>query len=283
MNGANDPNRLLNETRSIDQAISDVERDLEQLKSVQSRAARDPDTSARSPLQREVDRLSEEIIQRYTALTARVKKLKSDPESGSLRNAPQVGKADRRLKGMINKYQQQESQYRKELQERNAREYRIVRPDASDAEVREATEDSNQQVFSQAVSTESRCRSICFLMLFYQLINSDRRGQAQSIANSVRGRHDQIQKIERDMITLAQLFQDLEAAVVQQEPAVMQIEQQGNEVNDNVKVANTQLDSAVKKARAARRKKWWCAGIVALIIIIIVVVVVVVVEVVKKN
>ena len=166
MNGANDPNRMLNETRSIDQAISDVERDLEQLRSVQSRAARDPDTSARSPLQREVDRLSEEIIQRYTALTARVKKLKQDPESGSPRNAPQVGKVDRRLKGMINKYQQQESQYRKDLQERNAREYRIVRPDASDAEVREATEDSNQQVFSQAVSAHLPQAWMAFLMLF---------------------------------------------------------------------------------------------------------------------
>jgi hypothetical protein len=66
------------------------------------------------------------------------------------------------------------------------------------------------------------------------------------------------------MIVLAQLFQDLEAAVIQQEPAVTQIEQRGEEVTDHVAKANTELDGAVKKARAARRKKWWCLGIVGM-------------------
>jgi syntaxin 1B/2/3 len=64
------------------------------------------------------------------------------------------------------------------------------------------------------------------------------------------------------MMTIAQLFQDLEAAVVQQEPAVTQIEQRGEEVNEHVAKANTELTGAVDKARAARRKKWWCLGIV---------------------
>lgn len=36
------------------------------------------------------------------------------------------------------------------------------------------------------------------------------------------------------MIQLAQLYQDLEAQVIQQEPAVTRIEQQGEEVNDHV-------------------------------------------------
>lgn len=94
-----------------------------------------------------------------------------------------------------------------------------------------------------------------------KLINTDRRGQAQTIANNVRGRHEAIAKIESEMIVLAQLFQDLEAAVIQQEPAVTQIEQRGEEVTDHVAKANTELDGAVKKARAARRKKWICLGI----------------------
>jgi len=71
---------------------------------------------------------------------------------------------------------------------------------------------------------------------------------------------------------LAQLFNDLEALVVQQEPAVAQIEQKGEEVNENVGKGNTELDGAIVKARAARRKKWICLGIVLLIIIILAVV-----------
>ena len=63
------------------------------------------------------------------------------------------------------------------------------------------------------------------------------------------------------MLVLAQLFQDLEAAVVQQEPAVTQIEQRGEEVTEHVAKANTELTGAVRDAHAARRKKWWCLGI----------------------
>jgi hypothetical protein len=61
---------------------------------------------------------------------------------------------------------------------------------------------------------------------------------------------------------LAQLFQDLEALVVQAEPAVTQIEQKGEEVTENVGKGNTELDGAIVKARAARRKKWYCLGLV---------------------
>jgi DNA repair exonuclease SbcCD ATPase subunit len=183
---------------------------------------------------------------KYRGLVSRVKNIKQQPESGNPRNAPQVGKVDRRLKTAINQYQQVEREFRKASQDQMARQYRIVRPDASDAEVREAVEDpNNQQIFSSA------------------LIQSDRRGEAQTVARNVSQRHEDIQKIERQMIELAQLFQDLEALVVQQEPAVTQIEQRGEEVTEHVAKANTELEGAVVKARAARRKKWICLGIVS--------------------
>jgi syntaxin 1B/2/3 len=243
MNG-NDPNRILNECRAVDQAIDEIEADLQRLKGLQSRYLADTNTSAQSPLRIEVDRTGENIMTKYRGLVSRVKNIKQQPESGNPRNAPQVGKVDRRLKTAINQYQQVEREFRKASQEQMARQYRIVRPDASDAEVREAVEDpNNQQIFSSA------------------LIQSDRRGEAQTVARNVSQRHEDIQKIERQMIELAQLFQDLEALVVQQEPAVTQIEQRGEEVTEHVAKANTELDGAVKKARAARRKKWMCLGI----------------------
>jgi t-SNARE complex subunit (syntaxin) len=64
------------------------------------------------------------------------------------------------------------------------------------------------------------------------------------------------------MIELAGLFQDLEAQVVMQEPAVTQIEQKGEEVNDNVGKANIEIDGAITKARSRNRKKWWCLLII---------------------
>lgn len=79
-----------------------------------------------------------------------------------------------------------------------------------------------------------------------------------TVASRVKGRHQDIQKIERDMMELAQLFQDMEALVVQQDPAVTQIEQKGEEVTDNVGKANVEIDGAISKARSRNRKKWWC-------------------------
>ena len=81
--------------------------------------------------------------------------------------------------------------------------------------------------------------------------------------NRVTSRHAEIQEIEQQMLELAQLFQDLEALVVQQENQVTQIEDRGGEVTENVGKANVQIDTAIKSARAARRKKFWCLGIVS--------------------
>jgi Syntaxin len=94
-----------------------------------------------------------------------------------------------------------------------------------------------------------------------QLLQSDRRGNAQSTLRAVQDRHREIQKIERMMVELAQLFQDLDAVVIQQEAAVENIEQQGEQVEENVAKANVHMDGAIDSARAARRKKFWCLGI----------------------
>lgn len=80
----------------------------------------------------------------------------------------------------------------------------------------------------------------------------------------MQGRHEAIQKIERQMIELAQLFQDMEAAVVQQEPAIEHIDNKAEDTVVHLNKGNEQLDQAVDKARAARRKKWICLGIVGM-------------------
>lgn len=60
------------------------------------------------------------------------------------------------------------------------------------------------------------------------------------------------------MVELAQLFQDLDQIVTQQEPLVENIEQKGEEIHDNVVQANTEISGAIDKARSRNRKKWWC-------------------------
>ena len=163
MNGAaggRDPNAVLNECREIDRGIDSIERNIERLRFLQQRAIDDVDASQNTATNRELDALSSETMTLYRNFGHRLKTVKGMKESGDPRNSPQVGRVDRKLKNAINEYQQVDSDFRKKLSEQMARQYRIVRPDASEAEVREAIEDtSNNQVFSQAVCRPNLPRS----------------------------------------------------------------------------------------------------------------------------
>lgn len=85
----------------------------------------------------------------------------------------------------------------------------------------------------------------------------------------MRARHNDIQRIEKTLIELAQLFQQLNEEVVAQDEPVKQIEEQTEDVNKDTTHANQQLDQGIKSARNARKLKWWTLGIVVLIIVIL--------------
>ncbi len=148
----NDPNAILNECREIDRGIDSIQRNLTQLRTLQKQSLDSSDTSPQSPANRELDRMRADTMTLYRSFAARVKNLKSRPESGSPKNAPQVGKVDRRLRAVIQEYQTLEQDCRRQLQLQIERNYRIVNPDASEDEVRRVVEDtSSNQIFSQAV------------------------------------------------------------------------------------------------------------------------------------
>jgi syntaxin 1B/2/3 len=190
-----DPNSILNACREVDKGIEELKVQLRAIQTIQGSALNDPNGTR----DRQVEAKASEILAMYRELTSRVKSIKQQPESGSPRNAPQVGKVDRALKKTYEEYLNIDRQFRQRSQEQSARQYRIVRPDASEAEVRQAVDNpDNQQVFQQA------------------MMNSNRQGQAQSTMNAVRARHEAIQNIERQMIELAELFNDMDNLVMQQ-------------------------------------------------------------------
>jgi syntaxin 1B/2/3 len=237
-----DPNAILNECKDIGLGIDKIENNLERLRSLQQRALDDPDSSAQSNTNMQLDSLTSETMTLYREFAGRIRSIKQRPDSGSPRNASQVKNIDRRLKTAIQQYQRLESDFRAKLRDQMARQYRIVNPNASQAEVESVVSDTsaNQQVFSQA------------------LMNADRRGQSRQALNAVENRHAAIQKIEAQMIELADLFNQMEELVVQQEAAVTIIEQKGEEVVDNIQGGNEHLVKGVVSARARNRKKWWC-------------------------
>lgn len=248
-----DPNATLNACREVSRAVDELDNRLPELQRIQRQF-----TSGTGATNKEIDAKAADIMATYRALAERVKRIKSQPDARQPRNEPQVNALDRRIKKAINHFQQNESQFRREVQEQQRRQYLIVNPDASEQQIREATEGGGDtQIFQQA------------------LLNSDRRGQAQTTLRSVQQRHDAIQQIEKTMMELAELFQNLDAIVVQQEPMIMNIEEKAEETHTHMVQANEHLGAATVSARAARRKKWWCLLICILIVIIIAVIIVI--------
>jgi syntaxin 1B/2/3 len=97
-------------------------------------------------------------------------------------------------------------------------------------------------------------------------MTSTRHGEARSALREVQSRHQDIQKIERTITELAQLFNEMSIMIEVQETAIDNIEQKAQETETHVEGGLQATEQAVVSARAARRKKWWCLGIILLII-----------------
>ncbi|KAL7623015.1 hypothetical protein AAE478_006694 [Parahypoxylon ruwenzoriense] len=150
----------------------------------------------------------------------------------------------------LRNYQEEEGSYRQRYRDQIARQYRIVNPDATEDEVRQATEADwgNEGVFQTALRT-------------------NRTGQASSVLGAVRARHNELQRIERTLLELAAMFQDLAILVEQQEPYVEQAEQNAENTTKYIDEGNTHVKKGIIHARNRRKWKWWCLFIVIIIII----------------
>ena len=147
-----DPKAILNACREVDRGIDSVEEKLSEFTRLLAKA--EGATGDESKIHREIQSLAAETMAAYIALGDRIKKIKSDPESGNPRNAPQVGKLQRRLQGAIRQFQQIEMDYRNQMRAQNERDIRIARPDLTEAEVKEAAEDPDaRQIYTTVVST----------------------------------------------------------------------------------------------------------------------------------
>ncbi|KAI5795191.1 t-SNARE [Geopyxis carbonaria] len=231
------------EVDQLREGIEKVNANISNIESLHARSLKDIDEQTSAQTQSQLNSIVAETSSLNKNLTQRIKILKGkagrDPSKG-----PQVGVLDRNFKDALRRYQMVEKTFADRTREQMARQYRIVRPEATEDEVREACEGEQGQVFSQA------------------LLRGNRRGEARSALQEVQNRHNEIQKIEKTIIELATLFNEMEQLVAEQETMVEHIDQQGEEVQENVGKAQEEIGQAVEKARSRRRKKWWCMLIV---------------------
>lgn len=235
---------IMDECRDIGNETAQINEMLQQLQAQQQRTLSDADSSSNSDANRKLDALSSATMAKCRAVTERMRVVKSRPDANQKVNVRHVQNADKQVKSVMGRYNSLESEFAKANKQQIMRQYRIVRPDASDAELQAVAEDTNNgQVFSQA------------------LMQSDRQGRARAALSAVQDRHRALEKIEQQVAELAQLFQQVDQLVEQQDAAVTQIEQKGEEVVDNLDKGNEEMGVAVNTARKTRKKKWICLGI----------------------
>jgi len=216
-------------------------------------------TTQLQTLQSSTSRLTNNLKNRIKLLESATAKLPPGGDTNVRRT--QEGAVKKRFMEAIQNYTQVEKQSRDKLRQRMERQYRIVKPDATADEIKQAVEDDDQgggQIFSQA------------------LLSSNRYGDARAAYREVQDRHADIKKIEQTITELAQLFNEMSILTEEQDDKVVAIDNQAATVENDLNQAEQQLQKGVKHARAARRKRWICFGIIVLILIIVAIVLAVV-------
>lgn len=250
----------------VKQRIGQLTSDIQSISNIHQRMLSSPDSRSST----ELESIVSQTQIRNTQIKDEIKFLEKDAarEPNNSFKRTQVEALKRTFKTQLEDFQKEEADYSKRYREAIGRQYRIVNPEATEADVQKAANADwgEEGIFTQAVRSSILQNKT---HTDNQQLKSNRSGQASSVLGAVRARHNDIQRIEKTMSELALLFQQLNEQVVYQEAQVEQVEQQTVQVNEDAKHANTQLDSGIKSARNARKLKWYTLLVVVLIIAIL--------------
>jgi len=232
--------------------IRNLSSNIQEIASLHQRALSSPDSSSSAQL----ENLVTQTQLKNTQIRDQIKYLEGDAAKTQDGTKSVKARQAKNLKTEFEKslkdYQQEEVAYRQRYRDQIARQYRIVNPEASEAEVNEA---SNMDWGSEGV--------------FQTALKSNRSGQASSVLGAVRARHNELQRIEATLTELAAMFADMAQIVEAQDPVVEHTEQNAIKTAEDVDRGNTEIDKANEHARRRNRLKWWCLLVVVLIILAI--------------
>lgn len=214
----------------------------------------------------DTSRLTNNLKIRIKNLSEQNDRIPQAPGNESEKNTRrmQVAAQKKKFMDLIQEYRLVEQKSRDRYRARMERQYKIVKPDATEAEIKQAIEtDQGTQVFANA------------------LTQSTRYADARNAYREVQERHEDIKRIAQTMTELQELFNDMAMLVERQDEAIMTIEASAQDVEQNMEGGHKEIERGLVKAKKARRKRIWCFWIV--VILIIVIVLAVVLSILSKN
>ncbi len=134
------------------QRIGQLTSDIQAISTIHQRMLASPDNSESAQLESIVTQTQI----RNTQIKDEIKFLEKDAlkDPNSRLKKTQIETLKKTFRGQLEDFEREEADYRRRYREAIGRQYRIINPDATDAEVREASEADwgNEGVFTQAVS-----------------------------------------------------------------------------------------------------------------------------------
>lgn len=153
-------------------------------------------------------------------------------------------------------YNSVQVQYREDCKTRIQRQLEISGKQTNDREIEEMLETGNFQIFSDQYLQETK--------------------QARQTLADIKAQHNQIIRLEKNILELHDMFMDMAQLVESQGEMVDNIEKSMLSTGDYVEQAKTDTTKALSNARAARRKKILiiCIGVVVLVVAVVILIVV---------
>lgn len=249
MNEIQDINNSLDQYSNLINLISNKQRNF-----IQDLDLNEEDSEYSS---KQIDSLVLESQSLQTQLKDRIKNVQTQAvQSKDQTKLDQAENCRRKFLELIQEYRLIEVKNREQTKVQAERQYKIIKPDATDDEVKRVIEEGgdNQQYFQQA------------------LLQSNRRGEARAVLNEVQIRHRELLKLEKTMAELTQLFHDMEELVIEQDQPIQQIDEQVATAQHDIEQGVGHTNKAIVSAKRARKMKIWCFVICLIIVIILAVV-----------
>lgn len=153
----------------------------------------------------------------------------------------------------IQKFAKVDDSYRQSNQNKAIEQYQIVNPDATYNEARQFVDQiGDEQVFDEAIAM------------------ANRKGEAIAVLDEVKARHQEVLRAVQLTAELNELLNDLQELVFQQEEVITSANQNINVAQDQLERGDANVIKARDHAKKARKWKWILFWVCVILICVIV-------------
>lgn len=251
-----DLDNFLNETAYIEQGIIIIQTNIAEIQNLRSRIARATSTRDEVTLVQEhnevignIRKLFSEIKDRIKGIEAENSKIEPESNSNYELRVQRFKYILEKFKNVLDEYHEAEYDYVDQISKRIVRQYKFIKPSATQQEIQEYMENPNSQpVFQQA---------------------HIRFSEAYETLGHARKRNEDIKHIEQTIAELTGLFKDLDIKASIQNKVVVQVEENPEHIAKISEEAVVNLERSQAHALSTRKKRRKVLVVVAYTIIVI--------------